>query len=217
MNTYLTAHFVIALNALILALLVSFSAWYLDMQGDTLENALTLHIEATRERISYLAELTDRNGADALTERIITDCPRRSEFEALLSRLGTLSPKELLTTQQLFESCGPFYAERKAIMVAQLTREYEALTVDLQYLEALRDLSHDESELSLWAELLKHEEERSAFLFEQTELQSDILTLLINGGSPKEVQDKAAQARNVAESLTVTDARIDSLRASLIP
>lgn len=217
MNSYLNTHLIIAVNALALALILGFVAWYMHTEQNSLEHALMRHMKETVLHIEELAELTDRNGADALTERIIADCPRRPEFEALLPRLSTASPKELISTQQLFESCGSFHAERKAIMVAQMQREYEALEQDLAYLAFVRDLTQEESNLTTWKELIRLEEERSAFLFEQTELQSEILTLLINRDSAQKVSERALQAQNVAESLSVTDAQIDSLRASLIP
>lgn len=217
MNSYLTTHFVIAMNALILAVIVGISGWYIDMQGRNLERALTSHVDETVMRITTLAELTDRNGADEITERVSADCPRREEFEGLLSRLASLQSKELLATQQMFESCGSFYAERKAIMVSHLKREYEALVTDLNYLKVLRDLKQSEVVLFDWSRLIEYEEKRSEFLREQTELQADILTLLIHGEATKEVSERAAQAQNVAESLRVVDAEIDSLRASLIP
>jgi uncharacterized membrane-anchored protein YhcB (DUF1043 family) len=217
MNSYLNMHFIIAVNALVLALMIGFVAWYMHAEQNNLEYSLVSHMKETALHIEELAELTDRNGADALTERIIVDCPRRPEFEALLPRLSSASPKELISTQQLFESCGSFHAERKAIMVAQMQREYESLEQDLAYLALVRDLTPEESKLQAWRELIRLEEERSAFLFEQTELQSDILTLLINRDSAQKVSERAEQAKNVAESLTVTDAQIDALRASLIP
>lgn len=215
MKAYLTTHLAVALHACIFVCVVIMSAWYVSATQKSVEVGLSTRINGTTERIQTLAELTDRNEADALTERIITDCPRRAEFDEMLNTLGSATRKELMSVQQLFDSCGAFYAERKALMVAQLQREFELLTSDLALMATLRDLSHHETQLSRWNDLILLEGERSAFLTEQTQIQSDIISLLIEGGSRERINELVRQAENVSQSLIVTDARIDALRSEL--
>lgn len=217
MKAYLSTHLAVALHALIIALVIATASWYVSYSRAHVEAQLTERIDNTVLRIITLAETTDRNGADALTERIITDCQRRPEFETLLNGLGTASRKDLLRAQQLFESCGSFYAERKSLMVAQLEREYALLDDDLALLTTVRDLTPKELALQRWEGLIALENDRSTYLNDQTALQSNIITLLIEGGQAAKITELAAQAQNVAQSLAITDAQIDTLRSNLVP
>jgi hypothetical protein len=215
MKAYLTTHLMVAAHALIIAVVALSAAWYVDNALWKTESQIVGRIQETLAEITTLADLTDRNGADALTERIITDCPRRTEFENLLSGLAGATRKDLLAAQQLFESCGAFHAERKAFMVAQLERELALLSSNLDLLSSIRDLTPVEVGYTSWAELVELEKVRSAFLTEQTELQADIIRLLIEGESAQTITELVRQAQNVSESLIVTDAQIDQLRSKL--
>jgi hypothetical protein len=215
MNTYLTTHLAIALNALVLALILVGSGWYYASARSALEDEVELHMSTTLTHMDELAVLTDSNGANELTERIIEDCPRRVDFENLLTNLGRLTPRELITTQQLFESCGSFYAERKALMVAQLENEYASLKQDITYLSKLRDLTQEEAGYAKWEELIGKERERSAYLYEQTGLQRDILRHLIEGNKASQINELATEAQAVSESLMVIDLQIDAMRGEL--
>ena len=216
MKAYLSAHLTVAFHAIVVASIVTVASWYIHYNQRNVETELTRRIDDTHALIVELSHITDRNGADALTERIITDCPRRPEFESLLNGLNNATRKELLSAQQLFESCGSYYAERKALMVAQLEREYRMLDEDLILLSRLRDLTPQEIALREWKNLISLEGERSAFLSEQTTIQAKILEFLIQGNNTTQVQELARQAQNVGESLTVTDAQIDVLRTKLM-
>lgn len=215
MKAYLTTHLTVALHALIVVSVILCSAWYVDNSREHVEREIVNRISTTKAHIIELAEITDRNGADELTERIITDCPRRTEFETLLNALSTSNKRELLSVQQLFESCGSFFAERKAFMVAELSREYTLLLSDLELLSILRDLTPQELALKEWNSLIELETERSSFLSEQTSIQAEIIKLLIEGGNTTRIQELVRQAQDVSQSLTVTDTQIDLLRGKL--
>jgi hypothetical protein len=216
MNNYLNIHLYIALNAIIIVFVLLVGSWYIHYTNEQLVRSITTHLTEAQTKLVELATLTDSNGANEFVLTIISDCPRRTDFESYLSRLGTQNTRDLLTTQQLFESCGAFYAERKALMVSEMEREYEKMLVDLTYLKELRDLTPDETAYQRWYELIRLERERSAFLTEQTALQEDIIRLLIEGNSAALVGERVRHAQNIAESLTVTDAHIDTLRSELI-
>lgn len=217
MRSYLTSHLVIALYAILIALLVAGSAWYVDRSQRAIEERLQAELQETRATLTDLAVVTDRNGADALTERIIVDCPRRAEFENLLNRLGTATQKELLSAQQLFESCGAFYAERKALMVAQLEREFAHYEETISLLREIDDVATLEADLVKWKALIEAENTRSSFLTEQTDIQSEIITLLIEGnGTQTRINELVRRAQSISESLSVTDAQIDEMRVGLM-
>lgn len=215
MKAYLTSHLAVALHALVIGVVVALSAWYIDYSRAQIEMAVHERIVATTEHIMSLALVTDRNGADELTERIVSDCPRRTEFENLLNMLNTATRKDLISAQQLFESCGSFYAERKALMVAQLEREYTLLENDLALLNILRDLTPEEEALRTWKEIVELEIMRSSLLSEQTALQADIIRLLIEGSASSRIQELVRQAQELGQSLSVTDAQIDALRTNI--
>jgi hypothetical protein len=199
----------------VIGVVVALSAWYIDYSRAQIEMAVHERIVATTEHIMSLALVTDRNGADELTERIVSDCPRRTEFENLLNMLNTATRKDLISAQQLFESCGSFYAERKALMVAQLEREYTLLENDLALLNILRDLTPEEEALRTWKEIVELEIMRSSLLSEQTALQADIIRLLIEGSASSRIQELVRQAQELGQSLSVTDAQIDALRTNI--
>ena len=69
-----------------------------------------------------------------MVAKIISDCPNRVKFETLLDTLATLKHNDLVRTQQLFESCGSFYSERKAVMVSRLERELDVLKDNIAFL-----------------------------------------------------------------------------------
>ncbi len=216
MKNFLNMHLYIALNAIIFVGILLIGSWYIHHTNKQLTHSITTHLTDAQSKLIELATLTDSNGANEFVRTIISDCPRRADFESYLSRLGTQNTRDLLITQQLFESCGAFYAERKALMVSEMEREYEKIMLDLTYLKELRDLRPEESSYRTWNELIRLERERSAFLTEQTELQEDIIRLLIEGNNAPVVNERVKQAQNIAESLTVTDAHIDALRSELI-
>jgi hypothetical protein len=216
MKSYLSTHLLIAINTLILALIMTGTAWYIHSTREHSLAVLTGYITANTATLKELAELTDRNGADELTARIINDCPRRDDFERQLNSLGSASKKELLSVQQLFESCGAFYAERKALMVSRLEQVYAVLSNDLDLLETMRDLSGGERLLYGWKNLIELEKTRSSLLTEQTSIQEEIITLLIQGTDTRaHITELVGEAQSVNESLSITDVQIDELRLSL--
>ena len=216
MKNYLNTHLLVAGNALALALIVSGSAWFMHQSRMETLSMLQTNIKTQTVLIAELALLTDRNGADEVTEKIISDCPRRSEFENQLVSLSTATQKELLRTQQLFESCGAFYAERKALMVSRLEREFQSLRSNLALLRTIRDLTPEEESLSDWKALIELEKTRSTLLGEQTAIQEEIISLLIGGTNTQaKITTLVQNGQNVNQLLSVTDAQIGTLSSML--
>lgn len=218
MKAFLNTRILVSIHLLIVAAVVVVGAWSVYSAESDFRDAVTKNIERQVALLEFLAVETDRNGADEVVASIITDCPRRGQFEELLGRLATLNRQELITAQQLFESCGGYYAERKAIMVSRLEREYEVLEDNVALLSLL-DEDHELVDSSAaWGELVAMERERSSLLAEQVLLQRDIINLLITGKNvlSSEMQVLTNRAQNVAELLSVTGTQIDAKRIELL-
>lgn len=217
MKEYIQQHIQISLHLIIIACTISFAAWVAHHNQTQAELAIASYTEIQEKNMLELASITDRNGADATVEKIILDCPRREEYESLLVKLGTLTKKDLLTVQNLYESCGTFYAERKALMVSKLEREFEIYD-DFQKLQkSLGDNTSGSEHLEKWNELVNLEKMRSTLLTDQSAIQIHIITLLISGSTvySKDVSSLVREANEIAELLAVNDHKIDELRSKL--
>ena len=217
MKDYIQTHIHIASYLAIIALAMVIGTGYAMYVNKEVESFVRKQMQEQLVYMLELAEITDRNGADADIENIITDCERRNEYESLLIRLGTLPKKDLVTVQNLFESCGSFYAERKALMVAKLDREFKNLSDLNDFMKIVNEKSTDMNELQEWNELLTLEKTRSALLTDQGTLQADIISELISGNNPssKEVSALVREAQDISELLSVQDKRIDTIRGAM--
>lgn len=182
--------------------------------------ALAARIAEQETTLVTLAELTDRNGSDSIVSNIIKNCSTedRERFDELLNRLGSLRAAELQETETLFASCADVEANRKAIIVARMEREFSVYS---DYV-ALHQTIDGRSEsilypIETWEQLIAFEKQRAALLSEQVQIQGVIITALQDGlpvGS-KVISDSLTTAREVVESFTVLDLQIDELRATL--
>lgn len=217
MERFLNIHFMISAHLVVVALVVVVAAFVNYHVKNDLRLSLEKNVDRQLVLLSDLATITDRNGADEVVEQIIIDCPRRPKFESLLGELGRLSKSSLLEAQQLFESCGGFYAERKALMVARLNREFEVLKDNVSLLEVLDSSTKDQYNLSDWDTLINDEQKRSDLLTEQLDIQEKIITLLISGKtvSSQEIIDLVNEAGQVNDSLSVLGKQIDEKRDRL--
>jgi hypothetical protein len=210
-------HVPIAVHLFLLAAAIAVGAGVAYYNQEKVATQLHEQIDAQIQVLWDLALVTDRNGADEVISTIVADCPRRAEYETLLNQLGSLSKKELITVQNLYESCGNFYAERKALMVAKLEREL-AVTLQLRaLLGTVRESETNEYKLEAWKELVVLEQARSVLLTEQNSIQSKIIGLLITGATSgsKEVRSLVSEAQSIAELLNVRDHEIDRVRGEL--
>lgn len=218
MKRYLTTHIMITVHLLIVVAVIVAAAWATDRTARAQEQLLRERIAAEHAVLLTLAETTDRNDADEVTAAIIVDCPRRDEFDTALNNLATLPRRGLIDAQQLFESCGSFYASRKALMVARLDREFEVYG---DYVALLTELNEDakvDAKLDDWQRLIDSEHARSELLSKQTEIQAEIIRLLIGGAtaSSKTVTNETGVAYELLQSLTVLDRQIDEIRSKLV-
>ncbi len=217
MKSFLNSHLLISIHLCIIAGAITAGAWVAHYQKEEVVQKIQENIDAQVELMVGLADTTDWNGADGVVGAIIQDCPRRNEFDLLLGRLESLTNKDLIIVQQLFESCGSFYAERKALMVSRLEREYASLEESIALLKVISPKTVSFNNLDTWGKIIDLEKDRSAYLTELTTIQGDIITALIKGEqtSSKNVQGLASTAQNISETLNVIDKQIDNLRAEL--
>ena len=212
LNTHLYVAGAFAYAALVLAAAIVYNNHSTAEARTTIQAVLT----EQREKLFALALETDNNNLGESEPIIISDCGRRSEFEDLLGRLGSLSQAELLTTQQLFASCGNYYAERKALLVSQLSREYDTFTALKRVAESLYETGLDH-EQSTWETLIEAERRRSALLTEQSSVQGEIIRLLLGGNVAynKSIAEQIQIAEGINTRLIKENETIDVALASL--
>jgi len=168
-----------------------------------------------------IAEIVARNGADAVTESIVKDCTlaERTEFNALLGSLNSgLARSELVELERLFGRCGSFFAERKSVMVARLSREigvYESF-IEQAATIAGRDVSGD-FKLAGWQTLSELETKQSDLFSELVQLQDEIIVALLTqeegrATSLTDIQDRVTE---VQENLTLANKQAATVREEL--
>ncbi len=209
-------HALIAFHLILIALSVIVGIVVVFVQERETVKELERYIAERSARMLELAELTDRNAADPELAGVITDCPRRAEYEAALIQLGKLSKKDLITAQNLHESCGSFFAEQKALMVQKLNQEYKTYS-ELTALYSFFNNEQDISTLKQWGDIIKAEQSRSVLLRDLSTIQEQIITKLVSGKSPQgsEIQKLIQEAQQMNELLSVHDREVDALRAQI--
>lgn len=216
MRKYLTEHLLLSLNLLIIAGVFFVGSYIVHTRLASLETALTTRIAYEEAQLVALEDITNRNGVDESISGIISDCPRRSTYDDMLSRLGSLSKVDLITMQQLFESCSPYFPGVKALMVAKLEWEYNSFVADNTLLGGINRASVTPN-LTTWKTIIETEKDRSMLLAEQTDIQGKIILELISGSRPDTVSvvELVAKARTITQSLLERGGRIETLRNEL--
>lgn len=209
----------IAIALLILGVAIVIGAITSYYNQHTLETELKSRAETQRVLLLDLAEVIDKNGADSTVKSVVSDCSKRGEFDSLIANTASLQKKELVTLQSLIESCGNYFPLTKAIMVAQLEREFRVYEEYVRLIELLDADNLHVYQMDSWSELIELELKRSDLLKEQVDIQAEIVSLLIKGNSvaSKLVQEQITDAQSVNVFLVSHDTRIDEIRASLTP
>lgn len=183
--------------------------------------AVELQIANQETVLTSVAEVTARGGADAVVSEIITDCSQseRSDFDTLLGALDRgLSVARLQELQRLFDRCGGFFAERKAVMVARLQREMEVFRSYIDLLETITETEVAERyQVSQWERLAAAERQQSQHFNELVTLQGDIIAALESGAAPggDEIRTLLEEVSQVRERLAVATVQASELRSSL--
>jgi hypothetical protein len=178
-----------------------------------------LVIANQEKELSVLAQLTADDGADAVVSSIIKDCSpeNRSRFDTLLGSLGNLKGAELIEVKQLFDACGNFYAERKAVMASRLSREYETYSELIDLLATADARSAGEYPRDAWGELIAKEEERSTLYTDLVSIQESIINELLAGHpvSAESLQTLLVKGQKTRDSLDTLAGEITALRQRL--
>jgi hypothetical protein len=171
--------------------------------------------------LSTIAETTARNGADAITERIIRDCSltERTTFDDLLGKLNSgLSRQQLIELERLFGRCGNFYAERKAVMVARFEREIEIYELLVTQLSAVSESDVSEQyAVANWRELMELERKQSELFSELVRTQDSIISALLDGktAQSQEIKTILTDAQQIQGSLLVAAQQAAVVREGL--
>jgi hypothetical protein len=218
MKNFITTHLIVTLVCVFSALTIISTLLFSSYITRSVSAVVQKAVVEQRERLLNVAVRTDRIELDSESELIISDCERRQEFEDLLSRLNTLSRSDILTTQQLYSSCGLYYVERKDLLVSQLNREYEVYKELLRIAEPVLGRMVTPEEESDWGTVVSQEAQRASLLREQASVQAEIIRLLISGNlaSNRPISDQVDRANAINQSLITTDSTVDSARSRLV-
>jgi hypothetical protein len=175
-----------------------------------------------KDNLSDLADITRVNGADATTDRIITDCSSgdRERFDTLLDKLqANISDIELNELNTLFYACGSFYADRKAVMATKLLREVEILSDYMDLRSITTGKSSDEAmQLEAWKKLAESEIKTAEYFKELVQLQGKIIVELGNGktSTSPEVLATLSKVSEVRGQMLVLGNQIEVLKTEAL-
>lgn len=188
---------------------------------DSTSLALDTNIAEQELVLATIADLTKRNEADEITERIVVDCSptERQRFETLLDKLSSsITRPELTELDSLFFVCGRYFADKKSVMAARLSRE---VSVYEEYISLRsRILSTDEAltdRVVLWQRVADDELSMASDFTRLVELQRDIIMALLAGKS-RDSEEITSTLKNVTEiknNMTVRVQQIETTRREL--
>ncbi len=180
-------------------------------------------IEEQKTLLTSIAEITARNGADEVTERIVKDCSvtERNSFDELLSALDKgLTRTQLIELERLFGRCGPFFSERKAVMVTRMAREIEVLELLVKQFSNLTGSdASEEYQLSDWKKLSELEQEQSDLFSKLVTLQDEIISSLLSsedGISSAKITAILQEVNTVQQALAATNSQAAATRSALV-
>jgi len=190
---------------------------YVHIQQAEYVSTMKLLISNQETILMSIAEVTDRNGADAVVESIVKDCDieDRQRFDGLLSNLGTLIGVELVEVDQLFNACGSFFAQRKALMTARLNREFEVYSDYITLLNIVDSKSESSTyPVSTWSELVSLELQRSELSNQLVVIQKNIIQALLDRAliQSEQMLTEVNNAQEIQDTLSYVGVKIDALR-----
>lgn len=211
----------LGLGLLVIGVVALLSTHIANERLEGLANKNRLLIEEQKALLAAIAETTARNGADSITEQLITDCALsdRNQFNELLGGLDQgLTQPELAELEQLFTACGGFYSQRKAVMVARLSREIEVLETYVAQLEIVT--GQDEStaqQLTEWQKLGEGEQNQSVLFKKLVQLQKQIIDTLLAGNTAEseEILAILEEVGQTREALLLAKTQTDTIRDNL--
>lgn len=197
------------------------ASWYVSEQQSEYVAQIKLFTAEQETTLATLAQTIDRDGADAVVSSLILDCEpdNRKRFDELLASLDSLSRTEIQEVDGLFDACGDYFAQRRAVMVARLEREFE---VYRDYVELIKITDKraplSEYPVEKWTEVVELEKQRSQLSIQLVRIQDEIITSLLKGVAPgaEEIRLQVTEASEVKDTLSYTGVRIDEIREDAI-
>jgi hypothetical protein len=153
------------------------SLYIKDQRSDLVLQA-KLKIAEQETVLTNIAGLARTDSADPVVAAIVQDCElqNRARFDELLGKLSTLRGAELLEVENLFNACGDYFAQQKAMMSARFEREYE---VYLDFIDMLKLIDPKADGITYdtdgWKILVDKEKKRSELMVKLVAIQGDII------------------------------------------
>ena len=200
---------------------VLYVSWYVHSVQENIKVTTQLKIAEQKKVLGVLFEVINNDGADAVVEAIIKDCSieNREHFDTQLGNLANLKGQELVEMEQLFNACGNFFSERKAVMVARLQREYEVYLDLIEIFSAIdsnvEELTHNAGS---WGTLVELETKRSVLSTKLVAIQGSIIdSLQVNVSiNSDQMQATLVEGQRMKEELRVLSGEINQLRQAVL-
>ena len=202
-----------------IAVVFFLAAKYVDHSLAAVQSALDEKITTERQALMIAAEALYRSRNDETIRPYVRDCStaHRNEFDGYLNRLHQLPKTELDRVELLFEACASFFADQKAALLANFSRDYHSYLTTVALYEAIDERDPLVIEQEDWELFLQFQEQLTQLLSEQVTIQQEIIVLLQSGASVGDdtVRSQMEQAQEVAQSATVISRQIDSVYTRL--
>ncbi len=210
----------VLVGAVALALVCLGASFYVAREEAAMAATLEAKLAEQEMALTTLADLIDRDAADAVVTSLVSDCSSsdRERFDYLLSNLQTLRSAELKEVELLFARCGSFYAERRALMVSRLERE---LMQYRSYVELYEQLDGRASMITYptetWESLVALEVTRAAYTNDLVRIQGEIIASLLGGATvtSDSVTNALKRANETKENLSLAGVQRDTLRLQM--
>ncbi len=221
MNQHIQTKHVVLAAVLLSLCVVILATVYIQLRTEKVSAALQSSLISQEKRLAELAILTKADSADSVLDSVIKDCSleNRVRFDAQLSRLASLSPQELKEIEPLFDACGSFFAEKKALMSLRLQREYEVFKDLMSIVETFEDIdSKYESVSTNWGLLTDLESERARLALTLVQIQKNIISELRKGTSVRadSVEVLTVEGQKTKDKLIEIGIQVNDLHTKLL-
>ncbi len=218
MYTHVTHRKTIVLGLLVAFFVTLASSWYIHTMQSRVLAATQQKIAQQEEKLKVLTAIIAQDGANATVENIVRDCSseNRVKFDMQLGLLPQLRGAQLYEIEQLFNACGNFFAQRKAVMTAFLEREFEV------YLELIEILSLFDSransvayDVDGWGKRVALETQRSLLTTKLVEIQGTIIRALLHNVpiTSDDMQATLVEGQKVKDELITLSSQIGELQS----
>lgn len=213
--------FVIAATALLfLALCLLISSLYIKSEREDFAGTLRQQMMTQRELLREIATRTDEEVLEDNDALVVRDCSpdHRTRFDGLLDSLAVLSADRLQDANVLFDACGGYFAQKKALLIMQLEDTHDHYVTLAQMLIDV-DPQYTTESLGLedWSKLVAYERERSQLHTQLVDIQREIISELMSGSTvqSERVQQLLQDASHAKDLLQYTNTQVDALKEDL--